>query len=221
MGLSARSIAARRWSSRCSASASSTACRSTPTWCSTCAACPTRISCRRCARGPGATARWSRSWSRTRRRASSCDRLEDYLRFVVPHYVAEGKSYLTIGHRLHRRPAPLGDDCGAARAGAGRHRRRARARAAPGHRACVAAWSAACDHAGGRRHRDRRGDDRRRRRHARAARHRAGQRGRDDRRRPAAVHRRVDRLARRRQRRARGDRAGDRARARRGRACCC
>jgi UPF0042 nucleotide-binding protein len=24
------------------------------------------------------------------------DRLEDYLRFVVPHYVAEGKSYLTI-----------------------------------------------------------------------------------------------------------------------------
>ncbi len=25
------------------------------------------------------------------------DRLEDYLRFVVPHYIAEGKSYLTIG----------------------------------------------------------------------------------------------------------------------------
>ena len=24
------------------------------------------------------------------------DRLEDYLRYVVPHYVAEGKSYLTI-----------------------------------------------------------------------------------------------------------------------------
>jgi UPF0042 nucleotide-binding protein len=25
------------------------------------------------------------------------DRLEDYVRFVVPHYVAEGKSYLTVG----------------------------------------------------------------------------------------------------------------------------
>ena len=37
-----------------------------------------------------------RSWSATRRRASSSTRLEDYLRFVVPHYVAEGKSYLTI-----------------------------------------------------------------------------------------------------------------------------
>ena len=24
------------------------------------------------------------------------DRLEEYLRFVVPHYVAEGKSYLTV-----------------------------------------------------------------------------------------------------------------------------
>jgi UPF0042 nucleotide-binding protein len=24
------------------------------------------------------------------------DRLEEYVRFVVPHYVAEGKSYLTI-----------------------------------------------------------------------------------------------------------------------------
>ena len=59
------------------------------------------------------------------------------------------------------------------------------------------------------------GDDWRRRRHARAAGDRAGQCGRDDRRRPAAVHRGVDRLARRRERRARGDRAGDRARARR------
>ena len=25
------------------------------------------------------------------------DRLEDYLRYVVPHYIAEGKSYLTVG----------------------------------------------------------------------------------------------------------------------------
>jgi len=24
------------------------------------------------------------------------DRLEDYLRYVVPHYIAEGKSYLTV-----------------------------------------------------------------------------------------------------------------------------
>jgi UPF0042 nucleotide-binding protein len=25
------------------------------------------------------------------------DRLGDYLRYLVPHYVAEGKSYLTVG----------------------------------------------------------------------------------------------------------------------------
>ena len=55
------------------------------------------------------------------------DRLEDYLRFVVPYYVAEGKSYLTDRDRLHRRPPPLGDDRRAAAQGAGR-RRRARVR---------------------------------------------------------------------------------------------
>ncbi len=71
--------------------------------------------------------------ARRRRRASSSTRLEDYLRFVVPHYVAEGKSYLTDRHRLHRRPPPLGDDRRAAETVPHRHRRHAGAREAPGH----------------------------------------------------------------------------------------
>ena len=134
------------------------------------------------------------------------DRLEDYLRYVVPFYIAEGKSYLTIAigctggrHRSVMIAERLRKRAGRPRAWRGsrvRHRDLAKAVGVDSH----------CDW--------------RRGRHARAARHRAGQRRGDDRRRPAAVHRRLDRLARRCQRRARGDRAGHRARARRGRASC-
>jgi UPF0042 nucleotide-binding protein len=45
------------WSCCSNPSASSTASRSMPTWCSTCAVCPTRITTRRCARSPGAMPR--------------------------------------------------------------------------------------------------------------------------------------------------------------------
>ena len=65
------------------------------------------------------------------------DRLEDYLRYVVPYYVAEGKSYLTVAigctggrHRsvmIAERLQPR----------ARRRRRRPRAGPAPGHRACL------------------------------------------------------------------------------------
>ena len=100
-------------------------------------------------------------------------RLEDYLRYVIPHYVAEGKSYLTI----------------AIGCTGGRHRsvmiaeRLRRALANVGRHACGSATGTSAMLGRG-------GHDRSRRRHARAARHRAGERGRDDRRRPAAGSRR-------------------------------
>ena len=62
------------------------------------------------------------------------DRLEDYLRFVVPHYVAEGKSYLTVAIGCtggRHRSVMIAERL---RRGAGRPRRRARPRPAPGHR---------------------------------------------------------------------------------------
>ncbi len=37
-------------------------------------------------------------------------RITDLLIYLLPHYIREGKSYLTICLRLHRRAAPLGDD---------------------------------------------------------------------------------------------------------------
>ena len=62
-------------------------------------------------------------------------RLNDLLKFLIPQYVAEGKSYLTIGDRLHRRAASVGDDCRGASQNARRCCRRARARAPSGHNA--------------------------------------------------------------------------------------
>ena len=38
------------------------------------------------------------------------ERLEPLLDFLLPQYVAEGKSHLTVGDRLHGRPPPLGRD---------------------------------------------------------------------------------------------------------------
>ena len=78
-------------------SASSTGPRATPTCCSTCGSCRTRIGCRRSARspghrpgGPGLRAEQARSI------ASFLERLEALLDVSLPGYVAEGKSYLTI-----------------------------------------------------------------------------------------------------------------------------
>ena len=87
----------RSWSSRSSASASSTASRSTPICCSTSGSCRIRISCRRCGRTPAATARWCRYLDARRRRREFLDTRSNLLKFLIPQYVAEGKSYLTIG----------------------------------------------------------------------------------------------------------------------------
>ena len=70
------------------------------------------------------------------------DRLEDYLRYVVPYYVAEGKSYLTIAIGCtggRHRSVMIAERLRRALADA---RRRARARPPPGHRArCIGSCS--------------------------------------------------------------------------------
>ena len=63
------------------------------------------------------------------------ERLEDYVRYVVPHYVAEGKSYLTVAIGCtggRHRSVMIAERL---QAGARRRRRRTRARAASRHRA--------------------------------------------------------------------------------------
>ena len=85
-----------RCRSRSSASGSSTGCRSTPTWSSTCASCPTRTSSRGCASGPAASGRSCSSWIASRTPASSSRRSTDLLQFLIPRYAREGKSYLTV-----------------------------------------------------------------------------------------------------------------------------
>ena len=38
------------------------------------------------------------------------ERLTPLLDYLLPAYEQEGKAHLTVGHRLHRRPAPLRGD---------------------------------------------------------------------------------------------------------------
>ena len=65
------------------------------------------------AAGVHRTRREGRPLSRSRQ-----DRTQEFLahslnllRFLVPQYLAEGKTYLTIGIGVHRRPASIGGDC--------------------------------------------------------------------------------------------------------------
>ena len=86
------------WSSPSRASASSTGCRSAPTWSSTCASCPTRISCPSCGRRPAAmppVAAFLKRQPATTPAAPPPDRRSS--EFLLPQYVAEGKSYVTVG----------------------------------------------------------------------------------------------------------------------------
>ena len=79
-----------------SASDSGRAFRRTPMWCPTCASCLTRISSRSFGRLPDAIARvakYIRSFPQTREFIS---RTVSDLLFLLPHYIHEGKSYLTI-----------------------------------------------------------------------------------------------------------------------------
>ena len=72
----------------------STVFRSMPISCSTFAACRTHFvpTCT----APGETGLSPSSWTVSRRRASSSPGSRQYLRYVLPRYVAEGKSYLTM-----------------------------------------------------------------------------------------------------------------------------
>ena len=87
-------------SARCSfpssASAIATASHPTPISFSTCAFCPIRTSCRACAatleRIPK-SARYIRSFPQT---GEFLRRIEGLLTYLIPHYIREGKSYLTI-----------------------------------------------------------------------------------------------------------------------------
>ena len=118
-----RPPAARTGSSSCSAattpaagmqttrrcrSATSTACRSTSTSCSTAASCPTRTGSTSCGRSPASTSRCATTSCGQPATGEFLDRLDDLLDLLLPAYVAEGKSYLTIAFGLHRRPPPLG-----------------------------------------------------------------------------------------------------------------
>ena len=66
------------------------------TWCSTCDACPIRISWTACAISRVATPRSCASCGGTRSTQDFIDRLTAFLTFALPHYVTEGKSYLTV-----------------------------------------------------------------------------------------------------------------------------
>ena len=59
------------------------------------------------------------------------DRLMPLLDYLLPAYEQEGKSHLTVGHRLHRRAPPLGGDRRAPGAGVRGPRRLPRGRGAP------------------------------------------------------------------------------------------
>ena len=148
------------------------------------------------------------------------DKLSELLRFLVPHYVNEGKSYLTIAvgctggrHRsvmLAERLRAIVGQLEGARArvrhrdmeedrGVMRSARRTRMHGGGGLQAsgcgpCLGLKAPRISH------------DRRRGRDARAARDGARERGGDDRGRSAAVRGRLDRLARHGGARARGDR---------------
>ena len=66
------------------------------TWFSTCGFCPIRILCRACGRSAGRirkVARYIRSFPQT---GQFLRRIENLLAYLIPHYIGEGKSYLTV-----------------------------------------------------------------------------------------------------------------------------
>ena len=84
-----------RAASRCSASASSTDCRPTPTWWPTAASCRTRSGCRNCGRSPARTRR-SRLRARPGGREEFIDGYAAALEPVLAGYQRENKRHATI-----------------------------------------------------------------------------------------------------------------------------
>ena len=70
--------------------------RATPTSSSTCASCPTRTTSRSCARSPGTTRASCAYIARDGTLEQFYERLDALLDFLLPRYVAEGKSHLTV-----------------------------------------------------------------------------------------------------------------------------
>ncbi len=105
----------RRSASRCSASDSATACRRTPTSCSTCGFCRTRTLSRRCGGGAAGTPAWPSTCSRTRT-ARRFVRLTNGLSAISRAALHRGGQDLSH-HRggMHRWAAPFGRDCRGAR----------------------------------------------------------------------------------------------------------
>ena len=66
----------------------------------------TRTGSTSCARSPAPTRGARLRARRSRRPRPFLDELERLFALLLPAYVREGKSYLSIGDRLHRRPAP-------------------------------------------------------------------------------------------------------------------
>ena len=101
-------------------SATSTACRWTPTSSSTCASCPTRSGSPSCATRPAATSRCATTCSPRRAAGSSSTATWSCWASSAAGYRREGKRYLTVSRRLHRRQAPQRGHQRGDRAAAGR-----------------------------------------------------------------------------------------------------
>ena len=61
-----------------------------------CASCPIRTLFPNSGRLPAAISAWRNTSARFRKRANLSHRISDSLIYLLPHYIHEGKSYLTI-----------------------------------------------------------------------------------------------------------------------------
>ena len=70
--------------------------RRTAIWCSTCAFFRIRTTFRSSRISPAGIPAWRATSGRSRRRIEFIDRISELLVYLIPHYIREGKSYLTI-----------------------------------------------------------------------------------------------------------------------------
>ncbi len=95
--------------------------------------CRTRTSSRRCSEHTGRDAEVVRFINQSSATGEFLDRTTHLLEFLVPQYVSEGKSYLTIGIGCTGRTPPVRGGGGGAEKAARKAGRRAGAREAQGH----------------------------------------------------------------------------------------